>query len=142
MICQKTQVIYIYIYIYWQHFFINSNFVEHNKHFLSTYFLVDPFILSNRFYNIRQELIDVFSLIVYFQVLILNTGFVTSFCRYIFKQATCSFFCTHLNGSKYFYPVRIFKFTINHCVRIQLNGFKYIDLIRYIYSVLIIRFVP
>ena len=27
------------------HFFINTNFVEHNKNFLSTYFLVDPFIL-------------------------------------------------------------------------------------------------
>ena len=46
--------IYIYIYIYicvcvcvcvfWQHFFINSNFVEYSRHFLSTYFLVDPFI--------------------------------------------------------------------------------------------------
>ena len=49
--------IYIYIYmcvcvcvcvcvciIYWQHFFINTNLVEHNINFLSTYFLVDPFI--------------------------------------------------------------------------------------------------
>ena len=26
-------------------FFINTNFVEHNRDFLSTYFLVDPFIL-------------------------------------------------------------------------------------------------
>ena len=30
--------IYIYIYIY-------TNFVEHDRYFLSTYFLVDPFIL-------------------------------------------------------------------------------------------------
>ena len=30
----------MYIYIY-----INTNFVENNKHFLSIYFLVDPFIL-------------------------------------------------------------------------------------------------
>ena len=30
---------------FWQHFFINTNFVEYNRHFLSTYFLVDPFIL-------------------------------------------------------------------------------------------------
>ena len=35
----------MYIYIYWQHFFINTNFVEYNRHFLPTYFLVDPFIL-------------------------------------------------------------------------------------------------
>ena len=40
-------------------------FVEHNRHFLSTYFLVDPFILPYWFYRVRRELIDVFSLIVY-----------------------------------------------------------------------------
>ena len=56
----------IYICIFWQHFFINTNFVEHNWHFLSTYFLVDPFILPYWFYNIRRELIDVFSIIIYF----------------------------------------------------------------------------
>ena len=39
-------LIYIYIYIYGQHFFIDTNFVEHNRYFLSTYFLVDPFILA------------------------------------------------------------------------------------------------
>ena len=50
-----------YIYIYWQHFFINTNFVEHNWYFLSTYFLVDPFILPYCFYRIRQELINAFS---------------------------------------------------------------------------------
>ena len=54
-----------YIYIYWQNFFINTNFVEHNRHFLSTYFLVDPFILPYWFYHIRQESINVFSIIVY-----------------------------------------------------------------------------
>ena len=32
------------MYIYWQHFFMNTYFVEHNRHFLSTYFLL---ILSN-----------------------------------------------------------------------------------------------
>ena len=52
--------------IYWQHFFINTNFVEYNRHFLSTYFLVDPFILPYCFYCIRQELIDIFSKIVFF----------------------------------------------------------------------------
>ena len=58
--------IYIYIYIYRQHFFINTNFVEHNRHFLSTYFLVDPFILPYWFYSIWRQLIDIFSIIVYF----------------------------------------------------------------------------
>ena len=28
--------------VFWQHFFINTNFVEHNGHFLSIYFLFDP----------------------------------------------------------------------------------------------------
>ena len=42
--------------VFWQHFFINTNFVEHNRHFLSTYFLVDPFILPYWFYRIRREL--------------------------------------------------------------------------------------
>ena len=50
--------IYIYIYIY-------TNFVEHNRQFLFTYFLVDPFILPYCFYRIRWELIGVFSMIVY-----------------------------------------------------------------------------
>ena len=40
--------IYIYIYIYicilWQHFFDNTNFIKHNRHFLSTCFLLDPFV--------------------------------------------------------------------------------------------------
>ena len=60
--------IYIYIYIYTHthtHIYIYTNFVEHNRHFLSTYFLVDPFISPYWFYSIRQELIDVFSIIVY-----------------------------------------------------------------------------
>ena len=50
----------VYIYIY-------TNFVEYNRHFLSTYFLVDPFILPYWFYSIRREFIDIFSIIVYFQ---------------------------------------------------------------------------
>ena len=29
--------------IFWQHFFINTNFIKHNRHFMSTYFLLDPF---------------------------------------------------------------------------------------------------
>ena len=53
------------ICIFWQHFFINTNFIKHNRHFLCTYFLVDPFVLPYCFYHIQWELIDVFSIIVY-----------------------------------------------------------------------------
>ena len=42
-----------------------TNFVERYRHFLSTYFLVDLFVLPYCFYRIRRELIDVFSIIVY-----------------------------------------------------------------------------
>ena len=38
--------------VFWQHFFINTNFVEHNRHFLSTYFLVDPLLISDDDNNI------------------------------------------------------------------------------------------
>ena len=37
--------IYMYVCIFCQNFFINTNFVEYNRHVLSTYFLVDPFTL-------------------------------------------------------------------------------------------------
>ena len=40
-----SQLEYIYIYIY---IYIYTNFVECNRHFLSTYFLVDPFIFIYR----------------------------------------------------------------------------------------------
>ena len=50
--------------VFWLHFFINTNFVEHNRHFLSTYFLLDPFVLPYCFYRIRQEFIYVLSIVV------------------------------------------------------------------------------
>ena len=50
--------------IFWQHFFVNTNFVEHNRHFLSTYFFLDPFVLSYCFYRIRQELIYLLSIVI------------------------------------------------------------------------------
>ena len=56
----STWLVYIYIYIY-----IYTNYVENNWHFLSTYFLVDPFIMPYSFYRIRWVLIDVFSIILY-----------------------------------------------------------------------------
>ena len=29
--------------IFRQHFFVNANFIKHNRHFMPTYFLLDPF---------------------------------------------------------------------------------------------------
>ena len=29
------------ICIFWQHFFVDTNFIKHNRHFMSTYFLLD-----------------------------------------------------------------------------------------------------
>ena len=48
--------IYIYICIFWQHFFVDTNFIKHNRHFMSTYFLLDPFELPYYFYRIRGNL--------------------------------------------------------------------------------------
>ena len=60
--------IYIYIYIYTcifrQHFFVNANFIEHDRHFMPTYSLLDPFEFPYYFYCIRGELIKVLSIIV------------------------------------------------------------------------------
>ena len=59
--------------MYWQHFFVNTNFIKHNRHFLSTYFLLDPFEFPYCFYRIRRELIYVLSIVV----CILSTFFPT-----------------------------------------------------------------
>ena len=56
--------IYIYICIFWQHYFVNTNFIKHNRHFMSTYFLLDPFEFPYYFYRIRRELIYVLSIVV------------------------------------------------------------------------------
>ena len=56
--------IYIYICIFWQHFFVDTNFIKHNRHFMSTYFLLDPFEFPYYFYRIRGELIYVLSIVV------------------------------------------------------------------------------
>ena len=49
--------------MYWLHFFVNTNFIKHNRH-LSTYFLLDPFEFPYYFYRIRGELIYVLSIVV------------------------------------------------------------------------------
>ena len=47
-----------------KHFFVNANFIKHNRHFMSTYFLLDPFEFSYYFYRIWEELIYVLSTVV------------------------------------------------------------------------------
>ena len=49
---------YVYIYIY-----IYANFIKHNRHFMSTYFLLDPFEFPYYFYCILGELIYVLSIV-------------------------------------------------------------------------------
>ena len=56
--------IYIYICIFRQHFFVNANLIEHNRHFMPTYSLLDPFEFPYYFYRIRGELIKVLSIVV------------------------------------------------------------------------------
>ena len=48
---------YIYMYIY-------ANFIEHNRHFMPTYSLLDPFEFPYYFYRIWGELIKVLTIIV------------------------------------------------------------------------------
>ena len=43
----------LYIYIYWQHFFVDTNFIKYNRYFMSTYFLLDPFEFPYYFHRIR-----------------------------------------------------------------------------------------
>ena len=51
------------ICIFTQHFFVNANFIKHNRHFMSTYFLLDPFEFPYYFYCILGELIYVLSIV-------------------------------------------------------------------------------
>ena len=55
---------HIYICIFRQHFFVNANFIKHNRHFMSTYFLLDPFEFPYYFYRIQGGLIYVLSIVV------------------------------------------------------------------------------
>ena len=48
----KTLYIHTNIYIY-----IYANFIKHNKYFMPTYFLLDPFEFPYYFYRILGELI-------------------------------------------------------------------------------------
>ena len=46
----------LYVYIY-MHIYVYANFIKHNRHFMPTYFLLDPFEFLYYFYRIRGELI-------------------------------------------------------------------------------------
>ena len=52
------------VYIFWQHFFVDTNFIKHYRHFMATYFLLDPFEFPYYFYRIWGELIYVLSIVV------------------------------------------------------------------------------
>ena len=53
--------IYIYICmicVFGQHFFVNACLIKHYRHFLSTYFCIEPFKSLYQFYDIWQELVN------------------------------------------------------------------------------------
>ena len=60
MVCCSSTFNYIYIYIY---IYIYANFIKHNRHSMSTYFLLDPFEFPYYFYCILGELIYVLSIV-------------------------------------------------------------------------------
>ena len=62
-LCYMYVYIHIFICIFWQHFFVNTNFIKPNRYFLSTYFLLDPFVFPYCFDRIRRELIYVLSIV-------------------------------------------------------------------------------
>ena len=86
--------IYMYIYLY-------TNFIKHNRHFLSTYFLLDLFIFSYCFYHIQRELIYVLSLVVCIP---------SSFCPTF----------GHHQGRIYYKSHVTFVFVYYYCVRASL----------------------
>ena len=96
---------WLWWYIYWQHFFVNTNFVEYNRYFLSTYILVDPFILLLWSYSIQCELIDISFIIVYF---------LSTFCLTLghhqgrmYYKSDVTFVCTLLLSKKSIWAVAV-----------------------------------
>ena len=105
--------IYIYIYIYWQHFFIDIYSIEHNRHFLSTYFFVNSFELLYRSYDIWRELVDKPSVISYFpstfcQTLGHHQGkmYYKSDVTFVCRLLLCKFFS--INVSSLFFIIKGF----------------------------------
>ena len=64
VIFMNCRIMELKICIFRQHFFVNANFIKHNRHFMSTYFLLDPFEFPYYFYPIRGESIYVLSIVV------------------------------------------------------------------------------
>ena len=63
VIFMSCRIMKFKICIFRQHFFVNANFIKHNRHFMSTYFLLDPFEFPYYFYCILGELIYVLSIV-------------------------------------------------------------------------------
>ena len=55
----SEDLVFFYLYI-----FSCTNFIKHNRHLLSTYFLLDPFVFPYCFYRIQWELIYVLSTVI------------------------------------------------------------------------------
>ena len=51
VIFMSCRIMEFKICIFRQHFFVNTNFIKHNRYFLSTYFLLDPFEFPYYFYR-------------------------------------------------------------------------------------------
>ena len=86
--------IYIYTWIFWQHFFIDTYLIEHNRHFLPTYFFVHPFELPYWSYDIWQELVDKPSIISYFPSTFLPT--LSNHQGRMYYKSDVTFVCTLL----------------------------------------------
>ena len=67
VIFMSCRIMEFKICIFKQHFFVNANFIQHNRHFMSTYFLLDPFEFPYYFYRINWA----FKFVSYYYI---NTG--------------------------------------------------------------------
>ena len=83
-----------FIYIY-------TNFIKHNRYFLPTYCLLDPFVFPYCFYRIRHELIYVLSIVVCIP---------STFCPTL----------DHHQGRVYYKSDITFVFAYYYCVRASL----------------------
>ena len=61
--------IYIYVYIYrcmYIYIYIDANFIKHNRHFMSKYFLLDPFEFPYYFSRLSEWMLFLQSVICLF----------------------------------------------------------------------------
>ena len=64
VIFMSCKIMEFKICIFRQHFFVNANFIKHNRHFMPKCFLLDPFEFPCYFYRIRGKLIYVLSIVL------------------------------------------------------------------------------